>query len=96
MHDIKFELCKSLTHDNSISSFSVLHWSSQNMNFLVNQQGLCSVIEAMKSDENPMDEKYCSVVLLLWIFFSIFFLKKNPKKQNQKPNNRPLWDYLKS
>lgn len=84
MHDIKFELCKSLTHDNSISSFSVLHWSSQNMNFLVNQQGLCSVIEAMKSDENLMDEKYCSVVLLLWIIFFNFLSQKKPQKTKPK------------
>ena len=63
-------------------SFSVLHWSGQNMDFLYEKD--CSVIEALKSDEKlELSEKYCSMALLLWmIFFSIFFLKTN--KQTNK------------
>ena len=70
-------------------SFSVLHWSGQNMDFLYEKD--CSVIEAMKSDEKlELSEKYCSMALLLWMIFFQFSFSKQTNKQ------KFLWDYLKS
>ena len=72
-------------------SFSVLHWSGQNMDFLYEKD--CSVIEVLKSDEKlELSEKYCSMALLLWMIFFFNFLSQNKQTNKQKF----LCDYSKS
>ena len=64
MHEAKFKLCKSLTHDKSIPCLPLCFTDLvRTWTFYMKKT---VVIEAMRSDEKlELPEKYCSMALLL-------------------------------
>lgn len=75
-------------------SFSVLHWSGQNIDFLLYQQRFCPVTDAMKSDENLGNTR--EILFNVIITVADFFNFVSQKKKKKAKATKLLWDYLKS
>ena len=84
MHDVKFKLCKSLTHDKSIPYLSLCFTDLARIwTFFIHER---DVSETMKSDENLGNtrEILFNGIITVNDFFQFSFSKK--KKERKKRN----------